>query len=301
MNGTPRNFPYHQASARLGLCSEFRWAIPVNLTRLVASLEALTSIDPAARTLRLCKRFRECPTITKLPVEIIEMIIKAMLEQERNYQDELWSRAQACGESRCEHVNLPVQESIWDGYYDANQDCKIQAAIWKQMQSSLDRLKPNLKSNFGLGLDCGKQCPPWSERLAYDTHGLKSITQGYLILPSATRLQNLGVQDDGRVENVYYNFHASRVGSFIDPSLLLLTKEQTQRFHTAMKKLDLKPSLASKTIKWPDGELVLRGGDADWSEKKIRAALEKRLEDEEKGPWPRLLNLVHRSCMVVDP
>lgn len=68
-----------------------------------------------------------------------------------------------------------------------------------------------------------------------------------------------------------------------------------------MKKLELKPASASRAIEWPDDKLMSRGGDENWSKEKIRAVLDKRSEDDEEGPWSRLLNIVQKSCVVVDP
>ncbi|KAE9966811.1 hypothetical protein EG328_008609 [Venturia inaequalis] len=228
------------------------------------------------------------------------MIIKAMLHEEWDHQDKWWSRAQACGENRCEHIDMTLEGSAWEEYNVAKQDCKFRTAVWAELRPLFDLLESTLMSKFGLKLDIAKQCSPWSDRLPYNTTGLKWIRQAYLILPSATFSPSICARESDRVDNVYYNTHTLRLGSFINPSLLQLTEEQRRRFQWAMKKLDLKPSLASRAIKWPDGELVARGGHAAWSEEKIRAAMEAHLEGEEKGPWPRLLNTVERSCAIVN-
>lgn len=100
----------------------------------------------------------------------------------------------------------------------------MQQATWDDL--ILEPLECTLESKFGLEFDCAWQCPPWSNHLPYDTNGLNWSVQAYLILPPATDCQTLGARESCLVDNVYYNIYSSRMGCFIDPSLLQLTDEQ---------------------------------------------------------------------------
>jgi hypothetical protein len=76
------------------------WAIPVNITTLGANLEAYSNIDPQVRVLRLAHRFGSGP-LSKMPQEIIEMIIDEAQQLERRRTRPVWNSEFLCFQGKC--------------------------------------------------------------------------------------------------------------------------------------------------------------------------------------------------------
>ena len=76
------------------------WVVPVEATALAASLEAYANMDPAITTLRLAHRFGR-GSLSKIPVEILEMIVDQAQQSERLQTSPFWRKTFACFRGIC--------------------------------------------------------------------------------------------------------------------------------------------------------------------------------------------------------
>ncbi|GAB7343453.1 hypothetical protein MBLNU457_1477t1 [Dothideomycetes sp. NU457] len=87
--------------------STVTWAIPVSVGQLIGHLEAHKKMKATIDTLRLCNRFGKGPNakVTKLPVELVEMIEQEILREPRATAARAWERRHACIEQRCQPLD----------------------------------------------------------------------------------------------------------------------------------------------------------------------------------------------------
>ncbi|SMY19267.1 unnamed protein product [Zymoseptoria tritici ST99CH_1A5] len=100
---------------------EQAWALPVDIARLGAHLEAYaeTTLRSTIDTLRLCNRFGQGDEgITTLPNELVEHVEQYLMEDERADQRQLWEWEQACGEGRCEPIEHADDDVVHETYHD---------------------------------------------------------------------------------------------------------------------------------------------------------------------------------------
>ena len=78
-------------------------AFPVRITQLGAHLEVHKSMKPQRDTLRLCHRFGigNNVHVTKLPIELLDKIEAAMLEDDQLIASASWESSIACFEESC--------------------------------------------------------------------------------------------------------------------------------------------------------------------------------------------------------
>jgi hypothetical protein len=97
------------------------WAIPVNMSELGASLQAIADTLPQATTLRLCHRFRDSP-LSKLPQELLDQVIgnvqRATLV-DRNLE---WNQDSICWQGTClpeDHYSVYGEhvEKLWQALF----------------------------------------------------------------------------------------------------------------------------------------------------------------------------------------
>ncbi|KAF1997893.1 hypothetical protein P154DRAFT_269636 [Amniculicola lignicola CBS 123094] len=89
------------------------WAIPVDVTQLGSSLEAYNNQQHAIFTFRLCHRFRPGP-LSRLPQEILELIVEEALHSEQPAILADWVRDYECFQNRCSfsHHFRPYRPAI---------------------------------------------------------------------------------------------------------------------------------------------------------------------------------------------
>ncbi|KAH3945980.1 hypothetical protein HBH98_108880 [Parastagonospora nodorum] len=90
------DYPFPRARPRLA------WALPVNMNKLGASLQALTDSAPQTTTLRLCHKFRDGP-LSKLPQELLEHIVDNIQGAARAKCLPGWYQDSICWQGTCRH------------------------------------------------------------------------------------------------------------------------------------------------------------------------------------------------------
>lgn len=101
LNFSPYNedspdYPFPRARPRVA------WALPVNMNKLGASLQALTDSSPQITTLRLCHKFRHGP-LSKLPQELLEHIVDNVERAARAKCLPGWYHDSVCWQGTCRH------------------------------------------------------------------------------------------------------------------------------------------------------------------------------------------------------
>jgi hypothetical protein len=86
------------------------WAIPVSMSELAASLQAITETMPQTTALRLCHRFRDSP-LSKLPQEILDHVIDDVERAARVDLSPQWHQDSICWQGTC----LPEDHYSWYG------------------------------------------------------------------------------------------------------------------------------------------------------------------------------------------
>jgi hypothetical protein len=76
------------------------WVVPVNMSELGASLQAIIDTMPQTTTLRLCHRFRDGP-LSKLPQELLEHIIDDTQRSAREDCHTEWYEDTGCWQGMC--------------------------------------------------------------------------------------------------------------------------------------------------------------------------------------------------------
>lgn len=98
--------------------------MPVQFEKLVAGVEAY------AETLPVVNALRECIIgngIGKLPVELVRMIEKFVVEPERERRLVLWSKLKRCWEGKCflkEDHPIPAEEDWCPCYTCSREECR---------------------------------------------------------------------------------------------------------------------------------------------------------------------------------
>jgi hypothetical protein len=76
------------------------WVVPVNMSKLGASLQAITETVPQATTLRLCHRFHDSP-LSKLPQELLDQVINQVQQAARVDCSPGWYQDSVCWQGTC--------------------------------------------------------------------------------------------------------------------------------------------------------------------------------------------------------
>jgi hypothetical protein len=76
------------------------WVIPVDMSELGASLQAITETMPQATTLRLCHRFRDSP-LSKLPQELLDQVLNHLQQAARVDCRTAWYQDSVCWQGTC--------------------------------------------------------------------------------------------------------------------------------------------------------------------------------------------------------
>lgn len=77
--------------------------VPVPVARLGVHLQAYVDLLPVINTLRLCNRYGKGMqvAVTKLPVEIVTVIERYLIDDTRAQLRDVWEAAFRCWEHRC--------------------------------------------------------------------------------------------------------------------------------------------------------------------------------------------------------
>lgn len=76
------------------------WIIPVEMSKLGASIDAYSQVLPQVNTLRLCHRFRDC-TLSKLPLEILDQVIEDLRRSKLEEVRLVWLQDFTCFQGLC--------------------------------------------------------------------------------------------------------------------------------------------------------------------------------------------------------
>ncbi|KAF2130769.1 hypothetical protein P153DRAFT_395197 [Dothidotthia symphoricarpi CBS 119687] len=102
------------------------WAIPVDMSKLGARLQAYSETMPQVTMLRLCHRFGNV-ALSNLPLELLERIVEALQQSVRADTWPAWRQDLRCfegiclPEQHCEYYNEHV-ESMWQEIFAASSD-----------------------------------------------------------------------------------------------------------------------------------------------------------------------------------
>lgn len=93
------------------------WAVPVDMGKLGATLQAVRDTTSEVTTLRLCHRFRDC-TLSRLPQEILDQIIDSVRRVARAKLRPGWKQDFICFQGMClpeEHYHIynETTEKMW--------------------------------------------------------------------------------------------------------------------------------------------------------------------------------------------
>jgi hypothetical protein len=90
------------------------WAIPVDVVKLGASLQAYHSLKPIISYFRLCNRFGQGPNVflTRLPQELVDMVLEYIIIPTRRVEEVEWNKIKVCAESRCAQRDHFTAEEI---------------------------------------------------------------------------------------------------------------------------------------------------------------------------------------------
>lgn len=177
--------------------------------------------------------------------------------------------------------------------------CDSRTWLWSQifaLPSGFPALDDVLRKDFGLAVliarQNGRSHSLQSSLTDLNETSRKFIPQAYIV-----------PMKDMPDEDLDSDFHAEEtiedtldgsdgvwaqinITKFIDPNMFVLTPELAQRFREALRKLKLAPKLNDAQIVYTEPSLL-----PEW-DLQDKAVIRKRLEDEEAGKWPKLLNLV---------
>jgi hypothetical protein len=130
------------------------WAVPVDIVKLGASLEAYLTLKPRITALRLCNKLGRGPDVfvNSLPLELINMIIAYLLVPEQRCQEVKWRTIQSCSENRCipsdhasggdfddlRHTACEVAEDEYEGDSESDGEglCDLVDDIFEQLVRS---------------------------------------------------------------------------------------------------------------------------------------------------------------------
>jgi hypothetical protein len=96
--------------------SALTWAIPVDVAKLGASLQAYHSLKPIITHFRLCNRFGQGPDVflTRLPQELVDMVLEFLIIPARQVQEVEWNLVKGCAEHRCDPRDHYTEMEIED-------------------------------------------------------------------------------------------------------------------------------------------------------------------------------------------
>lgn len=97
---------------------QLKWATPVDIVELGASLEAFLAQESQITTLRLCHRFGD-GSLSQLPQEILDRIIADVRHAQEDLVRPEWDRKLRCFQGRCtrqQHLRFadPDYEDLWE-------------------------------------------------------------------------------------------------------------------------------------------------------------------------------------------
>jgi len=83
------------------------WALPVNISRAGAHLEAYTKTKATVRAIQWCHRFGQTPgiSLSDLPQELVDLVVSEVVEPVRKDAFQAWDNDFACHENRCLRQN----------------------------------------------------------------------------------------------------------------------------------------------------------------------------------------------------
>jgi hypothetical protein len=157
------------------------WAIPVDVVKLGAHLDAYIELKPLLHQLRLCHRFGEGPDVhlTKLPQELLELVVDCLLTSAQcNAPYKKWDNPFSCFEGRCspvEHVS-DVQLENWRREVD--QCLHADAPSFDNYdKEELEEAVQEYLDEMSLELDYYRICEGrkirWKEMIAQKPSGIK--------------------------------------------------------------------------------------------------------------------------------
>jgi hypothetical protein len=111
------------------------WIVPVSMSKLGASLQAIVDTMPQTTTLRLCHRFRDGP-LSRLPQELLEHIIDDAQRAARKDCQSGWYQDAVCWQGTClpeDHYNFYGEEveRLWQEIFVNQQHTWIDQATLK--------------------------------------------------------------------------------------------------------------------------------------------------------------------------
>lgn len=101
---------------------QLKWATPVDIVELGASLEAFLAQLSQILSLRLCHRYGDS-SLSKVPQEILDHIISDIHHAYKDLIRPEWDRKLRCFQGRCnrqDHVNFSQEidyEELWEAIY----------------------------------------------------------------------------------------------------------------------------------------------------------------------------------------
>ncbi|QDS73664.1 hypothetical protein FKW77_002601 [Venturia effusa] len=318
------------------------WAIPVDIVKLAAHLQVDHALKPTITAVQLCHRYGQGPHvfITRLPEELVDMVLHHVIGPARKTKEREWSAIKNCAEGLCGKWDHYTEEEILEikmdliSDYDGEQcelddyisdhvadmdatyeRCEARRSDWETMTcvskdfAPLDKM---LEKEFGLSSHIAHHSMTMSMVRLYFPGVNKNqesvITQAYITLPYTRFTHVLNTDEVCSSDYVDY-YDCQRKLSFfsvIDPTSLHITPEKLRRFHRALKSLDLAPSLNDVHVisldhGHPDPVLskhkdILQSSTTR-SEglEQLRKTIRKRLNEQLKSEWPKLMNLVKVS------
>lgn len=103
---------------------QFAWALPVKVEVLGAHLQAHEELQPGLDALRLCNRYGKRPRayITKLPVEVVDLIEVFLTQAKRAKILPEWVQALRCWEDKCQPIEHMDDATILQIYNSGKRD-----------------------------------------------------------------------------------------------------------------------------------------------------------------------------------
>lgn len=106
----------------LGLAAppaRLEWAMPVDVAKLGATLEACASTQEQILTLRLCHRYGQFSSLSRIPQELLDRITGHILQWQTDQNQHKWAQAAKCFRGNCtlaEHLRLAgySDDSDWE-------------------------------------------------------------------------------------------------------------------------------------------------------------------------------------------
>lgn len=99
--------------------ARLEWAMPVDVAELGATLEAYADTQQQIQSLRLCHRYGQLSSLSRLPEELLGCVVGYILQAQTDQNRHKWAQAVKCFQGRCtlvEHLRLArfSDDSDWD-------------------------------------------------------------------------------------------------------------------------------------------------------------------------------------------